>query len=74
MNGDDFSLFIGSSSPSAVAGYASITVPAGYVDGVLPIGISFFVFQAISYTVDVYRGLCERAPTIDVAMYHARAR
>jgi amidase len=41
MNGDDFSLFIGSSSPSAVAGYASITVPAGYVDGVLPIGISF---------------------------------
>ena len=41
LNGDDFSLFIGSSSPSAVAGYASITVPAGYVDGVLPIGISF---------------------------------
>ena len=41
VNGDDFSLFIGSSSPSAVAGYASITVPAGYVDGVLPIGISF---------------------------------
>jgi amidase len=41
INGDDFSLFIGSSSPSAVAGYASITVPAGYVDDVLPIGISF---------------------------------
>ena len=41
LNGDDFSLFIGSSSPSAVAGYASVTVPAGYVDEVLPIGVSF---------------------------------
>jgi len=41
VNGDDFSLFIGSSSPSAVAGYASITVPAGYVDEVLPIGLTF---------------------------------
>jgi amidase len=41
VNGDDFSLFIGSSSPAAVAGYANITVPAGYVDAVLPIGVSF---------------------------------
>jgi amidase len=31
----------GSSSPAAVAGYPSITVPAGYVCG-LPVGISFF--------------------------------
>jgi amidase len=38
--GGDFSLFVGSSSPSAIAGYASITVPAGHV-GPLPIGISF---------------------------------
>ena len=33
VNGDlggDFSTFVGSSSPSAIAGYASITVPAGY--------------------------------------------
>ena len=41
VNGDDPTLFIGSSSPSAVAGYANVTVPAGYVDGVLPIGVSF---------------------------------
>jgi len=43
VNGDlggDFSTFVGSSSPSAIAGYASITVPAGYV-GHLPIGVSF---------------------------------
>ena len=43
VNGDlggDFSKFVGSSSPSAIAGYASITVPAGYV-GPLPIGVSF---------------------------------
>jgi amidase len=38
--GGDFSLFVGSSSPSAIAGYPSITVPAGYV-GPLPIGITF---------------------------------
>jgi amidase len=43
VNGDlggDFSTFVGSSSPSAIAGYASITVPAGYV-GPLPVGVSF---------------------------------
>jgi alginate O-acetyltransferase complex protein AlgI len=35
----------------------------------LPVGLSFFTFQAISYIVDVRRGLCERAKTIDVALY-----
>jgi alginate O-acetyltransferase complex protein AlgI len=35
----------------------------------LPVGLSFFTFQAISYTADVRRGLCERAKTIDVALY-----
>jgi amidase len=43
VNGDlggDFSTFVGSSTPAAVAGYANITVPAGY-DGELPIGVSF---------------------------------
>jgi len=37
----------------------------------LPVGLSFFTFQAISYVVDVRRGLCERASTIDVAVYFA---
>ena len=35
----------------------------------LPVGLSFFTFQAISYVVDVRRGLCERATTIDLAIY-----
>ena len=43
VNGDlggDFSLFVGSSSPSAIAGYPSVVVPGGY-SGPLPIGLSF---------------------------------
>src|SRR3954453_7683083 len=35
----------------------------------LPVGISFFTFQAISYVVDVKRRLVEPAKTIDVAIY-----
>jgi alginate O-acetyltransferase complex protein AlgI len=35
----------------------------------LPVGISFIVFQAISYTVDVHRRLLPPAATIDVALY-----
>ncbi len=38
--GGDFSKLVGSSSPSAIAGYATIAVPAGYF-GHLPIGVSF---------------------------------
>ncbi|HET9694245.1 MAG TPA: amidase, partial [Steroidobacteraceae bacterium] len=43
VNGDlggDFSTFIGSSGPAAVAGYPNLSVPAGFV-GPLPIGVSF---------------------------------
>ncbi|UTI64050.1 MBOAT family protein [Paraconexibacter antarcticus] len=35
----------------------------------LPVGISFFTFQAISYVVDVYRRQVEPSPTLDVALY-----
>src|SRR3954447_19713590 len=35
----------------------------------LPVGVSFFTFQAISYVVDVKRRLVEPASTIDVAIY-----
>ncbi len=39
VNGDHY--IGGSSTPAAVAGYPSITVPAGFVFG-LPVGVSFF--------------------------------
>src|SRR4029078_8173151 len=45
------------------------TVPL--VQVVLPIGISFFTFQAISYVVDVYRGETRAAPLIEVAILQA---
>jgi D-alanyl-lipoteichoic acid acyltransferase DltB (MBOAT superfamily) len=35
----------------------------------LPVGISFYTFQAISYIVDVHRRLLHAAPAIDVAVY-----
>jgi amidase len=39
VNGDNF--LTSSSTPAAVSGYPSITVPAGYAAGELPVGISF---------------------------------
>jgi D-alanyl-lipoteichoic acid acyltransferase DltB (MBOAT superfamily) len=38
---------------------------------ILPIGISFFTFQAISYVVDIYRRELEPASPIEFAMYLA---
>jgi len=46
-------------------------LPVPIANIVLPIGISFYTFQAISYTVDVYRGIIEPSPTIDLAVYLA---
>jgi alginate O-acetyltransferase complex protein AlgI len=45
--------------------------PLPLVQIVLPIGISFFTFQAISYVVDVYRGETRAASLIDVAILQA---
>ncbi|MDD7761336.1 MAG: MBOAT family O-acyltransferase [Ezakiella sp.] len=39
------------------------------VDIVMPIGISFFTFQAISYLVDVYRGDSPARNVFDAALY-----
>jgi alginate O-acetyltransferase complex protein AlgI len=47
----------------------SLGVPLPLLTVALPVGISFFTFQAISYTVDVRRGLIEPATLIDVAIY-----
>jgi len=48
---------------------AGLGLPVPLADIVLPVGISFITFQAISYTVDVYRRLVEPATTIDVGLY-----
>jgi D-alanyl-lipoteichoic acid acyltransferase DltB (MBOAT superfamily) len=45
--------------------------PLPLLNVALPVGLSFFTFQAISYVVDVHRGLCARAPTLDLAIYLA---
>jgi alginate O-acetyltransferase complex protein AlgI len=38
----------------------------------LPIGISFFTFQALSYVADVYTGHCRPCPKLlDFGMYHS---
>lgn len=36
---------------------------------IIPIAISFFTFQAISYVVDCYRGTIERVTFLDLAVY-----
>jgi D-alanyl-lipoteichoic acid acyltransferase DltB (MBOAT superfamily) len=42
------------------------------LSAVLPVGISFFTFQALSYTIDVYRGqLRARESLVDVATFIA---
>ena len=45
--------------------------PLPLLQVVLPVGISFFTFQAISYVMDVYRGELEPATPIDAAVYLA---
>ena len=67
-NGDGSEGYIPSSTLAAVAGYPSITVPAGFIKG-LPIGILFFgaafsepSLLAIAYDFE-QRGKARRAPT-----------
>jgi len=47
----------------------SLGMPLPLLTIALPVGISFFTFQAISYTVDVKRGLIAPANLIDTAIY-----
>jgi alginate O-acetyltransferase complex protein AlgI len=47
----------------------SLGMPLPLLTIALPVGISFFTFQAISYTVDVKRGLIAPANLLDTAIY-----
>ncbi len=38
---------------------------------ILPVGISFFTFQSMSYTIDIYRGRQKPAPVLDVFLFVA---
>ena len=48
---------------------AGLGLPLPLATIALPIGVSFFTFQAISYVVDVKRGTLAPAPLIDVGLY-----
>jgi D-alanyl-lipoteichoic acid acyltransferase DltB (MBOAT superfamily) len=48
---------------------AGLGMPLPLLTLALPVGLSFITFQAISYVVDVKRGLLEPASTIDVGLY-----
>ncbi|HET8784696.1 MAG TPA: MBOAT family O-acyltransferase [Candidatus Limnocylindrales bacterium] len=52
---------------AADLGFGSLGLPL--VQLILPVGISFFTFMAISYIVDVYRGHTQVASWIDVFLY-----
>jgi D-alanyl-lipoteichoic acid acyltransferase DltB (MBOAT superfamily) len=43
--------------------------PIPLLNVTLPVGISFFTFMAISYVVDIYRGVLRPARGIDVTVY-----
>tara|TARA_R110002049_G_scaffold4601_4_gene31958 strand:+ start:234180 stop:235550 length:1371 start_codon:yes stop_codon:yes gene_type:complete len=63
-----FNFFIESASPLLQSfGFAT-----GTLSIILPVGISFFTFQTLSYTIDVYRGkLQPTASFLDFALYVA---
>lgn len=53
-----------------VAGWVGVELVYHRMDIILPLGISFVVFQTLSYTIDVYRGDCEaRDSWVDVALF-----
>ncbi|MYI56192.1 MAG: MBOAT family protein, partial [Acidimicrobiia bacterium] len=62
--------FFVDSAESALEGLG-IAADLPLLNIILPVGISFFTFQAISYVLDVYRGDSEPAKPLDFAVYLA---
>ena len=56
----------------ALAAFVGITMAERQLDLLLPVGISFYTFQALSYTIDIYRGREEGnsiKPEINILKY-----
>ena len=63
-----FNFFIESAQPLL----ESLGLHAGTLEIILPVGISFYTFQTMSYTIDVYRGVIRPVDRfLDFALYVA---
>jgi alginate O-acetyltransferase complex protein AlgI len=62
-----YGFFVANTAESLDA--VGLDLPLPLLTIALPVGVSFFTFQAISYVVDVKRGLVEPASLLDVAVY-----
>ncbi|NQV05459.1 MBOAT family protein [bacterium] len=58
-------------SVTSVLGRIGLEANPPLLEVILPVGISFFTFQAISYVIDVYRGDLQASPWLDAAVYLA---
>ncbi len=52
-----FDFFV--SNLNSLFGFFGVHISIGVLHIILPVGISFYTFQAMSYTIDVYRGKLE---------------
>lgn len=59
------------SSALNLFGSFGIDLPLPLLQITLPVGISFFTFQALSYTIDVYRESQDKASLLDFAVFVA---
>jgi alginate O-acetyltransferase complex protein AlgI len=62
-----FDFFIG--TVNQLLGVVGLGAPLPLLQIALPVGVSFYTFQAISYVIDVYRGVCPLARPIDYGVY-----
>ena len=62
-----FNFFLDNANHVATALGSTTTIPS--VNLILPVGISFYTFQSMSYTIDVYRG--NLRPTKNIAQFFA---
>ena len=58
-------------SATAMLGALGLSAPLPALDVLLPMGISFYTFQSMSYTIDVYRGMTPERNLRDFACFVA---